>query len=169
MMLFPLACSIGSAQPQLKVVFVSFSVAFFGLVLVAAVVLPIQLEQDAAVFQIHDTSWWMYLGAFPGLLAVYGMIYFPAFLNVSGVIVCQTAGQLLMSLLIDTMGLFGFAVKAATSLRIVGVCLVCLSAIALQVVKQHQLGLPPTGDDVSLIPLLVHSKPPNKTGSSGCA
>jgi uncharacterized membrane protein YdcZ (DUF606 family) len=42
------------------------------------------------------------------------------------------AGQLVTSLILDSVGAFGFPVVAATALRIAGVCVAYLGAVTVQ-------------------------------------
>jgi uncharacterized membrane protein YdcZ (DUF606 family) len=114
----------------------SFFVAFVILLIISLGIVGKQVQAGESIYLLNQTEWWMYLGPLAGLATVYGMIFFPKFIGVSGYIICQTAGQLVTSLILDNFGFIGFTVKPASAMRIVGVVLVCVAAIALQFAKR---------------------------------
>ncbi len=116
----------------------SFFVSFVILIVICIPLAIVQNNNGDAIFLMDETEWWMYLGTFGGLATVYGIIVFPAYIGISGYIICQVSGQLVTSLVIDNYGLIGFEVKPASAMRICGVLLVCSSAIGLQLAKQQQ-------------------------------
>jgi hypothetical protein len=122
------------------------------------VIAVVRWQADESVFAFENSEGWMFTASFPGLFAVYVGISMYPYLGVSGIAICSTAGQLVMSLLMDNYGVLGFERKAATPLRITGVVLVCIAAVVMQLYKANSTqSKPPSvvkNSDSESVPLL---------------
>lgn len=77
---------------------------------------------------LNETVWWMYFGGPLGAFYVVMSVQLAPVLGVAWFFVAVIAGQLLMSLFIDSFGIANSSVVSATGLRIAGVVLVFIGA-----------------------------------------
>mmetsp|Transcript_6880 Transcript_6880/g.13708 ORF Transcript_6880/g.13708 Transcript_6880/m.13708 type:complete len:374 (-) Transcript_6880:202-1323(-) len=84
--------------------------------------------------QVHtdETVWWMYLGGVLGVVYVVAAIALAPILGIAWFFIAVIAGQLLMSLFIDSFGLFNSTKIRISALRIVGVVLVFVGAASFR-------------------------------------
>ncbi|NYV27412.1 DMT family transporter [Streptobacillus felis] len=80
--------------------------------------------QKAPTFaQFVNTSWWKYLGAITGAIYVLSVITIIPALGVGFATILLMFSQLVMAMIIDHYGLFGYAVKTFSFERMIGVAL----------------------------------------------
>lgn len=109
---------------------ISFAVGFSLLLLVYLIVKSVGGGTDVDVLFFlhnnHDASpihWWSYAGGLFGSIMVTTIMILSPILGVSLVLCCLVCGQLLCSLVLDTIGAFGFPPLPFSILRLMGVWL----------------------------------------------
>ena len=121
---------------RLRTVLLVFIAPLIVALLVSIIIIAMAKSEGDPIFTIDETEGWLYILVFPPLLSTYSSIVVYQYIGISGITICSTAGQLVMSLVMDQVGLLGFEVKEATAMRICGVVLVCVAAISLQFAKR---------------------------------
>lgn len=100
---------------------------------------------------LDEASWWMFFGGPLGAFYMFASVLLAPFLGVAWFFVAVIAGQLLMSLLIDSFGIAKSSVIDPSAMRIAGVVLVffggaCFRLLPLDLATQNiirkKLGLP---------------------------
>lgn len=75
---------------------------------------------------IRNTSWWKYLGAITGAIYVISVITIIPVLGVGFATILLMFSQLVMAMIIDHFGLFGYMVRPFDMVRFTGVLLMAL-------------------------------------------
>ncbi len=75
---------------------------------------------------------WIWIGGVAGVVYITAAILFAPKLGAASFMTAVIAGQLIASVLIDHFGIMGFANKAITPSRIVGVALVVIGVVVMQ-------------------------------------
>lgn len=99
------------------------------------VLLPLLLAArvpSAQFAQATQLPVWAWFGGIAGVVYITSALLLTPRLGASGFIVCVIAGQLLISLLIDHLGLMGLPTKAANPGRIAGVALIFAGMLLVQ-------------------------------------
>ncbi len=80
-------------------------------------------QKSPAITQFTTTAWWKYLGAITGAIYVLSVITVIPALGVGLATILLMFSQLIMAMIIDHYGLFGYAVKSFSFERMIGVIL----------------------------------------------
>lgn len=105
----------------------SFSVALGFIAIIWAVSIPI-IGGGLTKVHMDQTEWWMFFGGPLGAFYVEASVQLAPVLGVAWFFVAVIAGQLLMSLFVDSFGIANSTVVAPSALRIAGVVLVFVGA-----------------------------------------
>ncbi|ACZ01282.1 DMT family transporter [Streptobacillus moniliformis] len=80
-------------------------------------------QKSPSITQFTTTAWWKYLGAITGAIYVLSVITVIPALGVGLATILLMFSQLIMAMIIDHYGLFGYAVKTFSVERMIGVVL----------------------------------------------
>lgn len=83
-----------------------------------------------ALSELVHAPWYCFTGGFLGLLAVSANFLLPHYIGFATVGGCMTSGNLASSLALDWVGAFGFGKRPPTLLRLAGVALALVGALA---------------------------------------
>ncbi|CAK9009846.1 Uncharacterized protein SCF082_LOCUS10437 [Durusdinium trenchii] len=107
------------------------SFSFGGLLVTSLWAISVGVE-GGTNFEFEETEFWMFLGGIIGALYVFASIALAHKLGVALFFISVVAGQLSMSLLIDTLGLFRSDKVDITGLRVGGILLVFVGAASFR-------------------------------------
>lgn len=124
-------------QP-LMAALVSFSVGALVLLLVSLVFVDWQAVQSGlSDMQISD--WWLWIGGALGAFFVFVSIFLSPTIGVTNMIFLFILGQLIMSMVVDSLGLFGMPIKALHWSKFLGIALM-LVGVSLFMFGQKWFG-----------------------------
>jgi transporter family-2 protein len=101
--------------------------ALTSLVISAMVILPLLGAQRAEAPTISTAlqgPWWLWVGGILGAVYVGGAAAVTPKLGAGGFLVCVVAGQMVVAMAVDHLGLMGIAPKPVNLLRLAGVALI---------------------------------------------
>jgi transporter family-2 protein len=98
-------------------------------------VLPVMLAMKVSLPSFASLATqpkWIWIGGIAGVLYITAAILFAPKLGAAGFMTAVIAGQLIASVLIDYFGLMGFASRAITPERLIGVAFVASGVLIMQ-------------------------------------
>ncbi len=107
--------------------FISFAVGTFVLFFVLLAKNEVSIY---SIFSLRNVPVSLFIGGVLGAVYVTGTIWLVPQIGVANTLIAIVAGQVLLSLLLDQLGLFGLPVRSITPLRITGAIFV-LSGISI--------------------------------------
>jgi transporter family-2 protein len=120
----PINAELGKATGGLAAALVSFAV---GTVALAAIV--VVSGKAAGLGSTFDVSWYYLVGGLLGALYVTNALLAVSAIGAGGVAALTVAGQLVASVAIDRLGLFGLDQVALTPERLLGVALLLVGTV----------------------------------------
>lgn len=120
----PINAELGKATGGLAAALVSFAV---GTVALAAIV--VVSGKAAGLGSTFDVSWYYLVGGLLGALYVTNALLAVSTIGAGGVAALTVAGQLIASVAIDRLGLFGLDQVALTPERLLGVALLLVGTV----------------------------------------
>jgi len=120
----PINAGLGKATGSIAAALVSFSV---GTVALAAVV--VLSGKAGGLTSTFDVSWYYLLGGFLGAIYVTNALITVSVIGAGGVAAATITGQLIASVVIDRLGLFGLDQVALTPERVLGVALLLAGTV----------------------------------------
>ncbi|CAM3095797.1 DMT family transporter [Streptobacillus ratti] len=103
----------------------AFTSFFIGLLFIFLFII-LTGQKSPTITQFTTTAWWKYLGAITGAIYVLSVITVIPALGVGLATILLMFSQLVMAMIIDHYGLFGYAVKSFSVERMIGVALMAI-------------------------------------------
>ena len=117
----PINASLARRTGAVQASAVSFAVGALALFCVSAIIAA--LAQRQFLGGVAGAPWWMFVGGLIGAVFVTTMTFLVPRLGAAGLIAGIIAGQLIGSMLIDQLGLFGLERNTITGPRFIGAAL----------------------------------------------
>lgn len=109
---------------------ISFAVGTLVLI-VCVIVMRIPLS-DMGGIRLHP--WWIWIGGALGAFSVYSMVFLAPRLGAASMLACILAGQMAAALLLDQLGILGYAQQSISLNKIIGLALIFIGVFLIRVV-----------------------------------
>ena len=117
--------------------FISFTVGALVLLLVSLLFVDWQAVQTG-LSQMQGSDWWQWIGGALGAFFVFVSIFLAPKIGVTNMVFLFILGQLMMGMMVDSLGLFGMPVKAVHWTKFLGIGLM-LGGVSLFMFGQKWL------------------------------
>lgn len=125
-------------EQPLMAALVSFSVGALVLLLVSLLFADWQAVQSG-LSHMQLSDWWLWIGGALGAFFVFVSIFLSPTIGVTNMIFLFILGQLIMSMVVDSLGLFGMPIKALHWSKFLGIALM-LVGVSLFMFGQKWFG-----------------------------